>query len=194
MTRKISSVWIGIYAAIMTSLLLSACKIDSANSVSRTVNAIVTGVYRNTDTNMNNGRLVSANTGNAVTSLDVRQAGDQLEAIDNNGIIFRGTIGNVSDNAASFNLEGRTTAGNRALISGNIQIGGGQGVMRATWIEDTLYGTVFGVANGPTVVTNIPSPNPTNTNNLVFVSLPPELWVSVVPFAVQPGWIWLTES
>ena len=193
MTRKIQGILAGLYLGTMGMLVLTACSVDSANSVVRSVNANVAGVYRNSDSNSNNGKLVSANTGSSVTSLDVRQAGDQLEAVDNNGIIFRGTIGDVLDGIASFNLAGRTTAGNKALISGNITIGSGQGTMRGTWIEDSLFGTVFGIANGPSIITNTPPPT-TNTNTLVISGSVFDSLMSFSLFVPLTHRVWLTEG
>jgi hypothetical protein len=157
-------------AAVLGVLLSVSCSVDSADNVIRSVTANVAGVYRNSDANQNGGAFVSQQSGAPVTSLNLRQNGDQLEGVDNNNIVFRGTIGNVSGTSASFNLEGNTTAGNRALISGNIEIGGGQGTMRATWVEDALFGTVYGVANGPTINTNTPNTN-TNQNTVISMKL-----------------------
>lgn len=153
----------GVVSCLVTMGLLTACNLESADSVSRVVGADVSGVYTyDSDQCSNDGKFVTANSGAAVTALDMRQTGDNLEAIDSNGIIFRGTIGAVIDDTASFTLEGSTTAGNSAIISGTIEVGGGEGVMRATWIEDSLFGTVCGTANGPSVNTNT-TPS-TNTN------------------------------
>lgn len=165
----------GLVSAAATVAILSACSIESANDVIRQVNVNVAGVYRNNDSSRNGGRFVSVNSGSQVTFLDVRQTGNQLEAIDNNAIIFRGTVGDPRDNQAQFNIEGRTTAGNRALISGTISIGDGRGIMSATWIEDNLVGTVYGVANGPSISTNQPPPTnnvPTNGTNDVNIDFP----------------------
>lgn len=164
LTRRLTSVALGFSIGLTAMLMLSACEVDSANATARSVGADVSGVYRHDGSSENGGRFVSANSGAQVTSLDLRQAGDQLEAIDNNGIIFRGTIGTVVDSSASFNLEGSTTIGSGVIISGTIDIGGGEGVMRATWIEDTLFATVYGVANGPTINTNTPAPTNGVTN------------------------------
>lgn len=160
--KTLVSIATGFISCLAAFTLLTACNLESANSVSRTVGADVNGVYSyDSGECSNNGKFVSANTGAPVTSFDLRQTGDNLEAIDNNGIIFRGTIGVVFDDTASFTLEGNTTAGNSVTVSGTIEVGGGEGVMRATWIEDSLFGTVCGTANGPFVNTNTPS---TNTN------------------------------
>ncbi|HMO04432.1 MAG TPA: hypothetical protein PKC67_09225 [Kiritimatiellia bacterium] len=160
----------GLLLGILALSIHTGCTVDSANGTSRTVGISVGGIYRyDSSACGNDGRFVTANSGRSVISLDLRQAGDSLEAIDNNGIIFRGTIGNVVDNSASFNLEGATTAGNSALISGNISVSGGKGVMQATWVENTFFATLCGSSTGQSVTTN--APPPTNTNNNASISI-----------------------
>lgn len=160
--RRLAFAALGFVAAVSVLVMVSACTVDSANAVSRSVSADVTGVYRyDSDSCNNDGRFVSANSGSRVIYFDVRQIGDQLEAIDNNGIIFRGTIGHVSDSSASFNITGSTTAGNGVTVSGSIEIGSGKGVMRATWIEDNFFATVCGSANGPAITETDPGTNVT---------------------------------
>ena len=146
-------------------MVLVACDVESADTVIRTVNVNVSGVYRNTESNQNFGRFVSQNSGAEVKQLDLRQDGDQLEAIDNNNIVFKGEVSDAVENNASFYLEGKTTVGNAVLISGSIEIGSGEGTMRGTWIEDAFFSTVYGTADGPTI-----SSNPvitTNTNIVI---------------------------
>jgi hypothetical protein len=72
--------------------------------------------------------------------------------VDNNGIIFKGTIGQATEDTASFTLEGMTTIGAEATISGSISVpvGGSEGTMRGTWIEPTLFSSVYGEATVPT--------------------------------------------
>ncbi len=152
----------GLLLGILALSIHTGCSVDSANGSSRTVGISVGGIYRyDSGPCANDGRFVTANSGRAVISLDLRQAGDSLEAIDNNGIIFRGTIGSVVDNSASFNLEGTTTAGNAVLISGNIAVNASKGVMQATWVENTFFATLCGSSIGQSVTTNAPPP-PTN--------------------------------
>lgn len=143
------------------ALALSAgCDVDSPNSVIRSVRINVAGVYSPPS---GSDRIVSQNSGNTIRSLDLRQSGDQLEAVDNNGLIFRGTIGSVQDSSASFSLQGTTTDGRAGVISGTISVSGSQGTMQGTWIEDDRFGTVFAVSTGQSVITNTPDPG-TNTN------------------------------
>jgi hypothetical protein len=161
--------------ALITMIHVTGCSVDSANSVARSVSVNVAGFYAYDSGNCanNQDRFVSANSGKQVISLNLRQIGDQLEAIDNNGIIFRGTIGNETESSASFNLSGATTEGRAVVISGSIAIGGGEGVMRATWIEDTFFATLCGSANGPSVTTNTPTPTNTNTTTSIGLNYMP---------------------
>jgi hypothetical protein len=122
------------------------CELDSADSVVREVGVTVQGYYTHPD----GGRIVGRNSGAAITSLDIRQSGDQLEAIDNNNQVFRGTIGNASQNNASYTLEGYTTSGKLGTMSGMFELSGSQATMRGTWIEDDFYSTIYATATVPT--------------------------------------------
>ncbi len=81
--------------------------------------------------------------------MNLIQDGDRLQAIDNNGLIFRGSIGSaVSDSetggqrSATFTLNGQTTTGQEGIISGTIVVIGNQATMTGTWAEPTLFGNV----------------------------------------------------
>ena len=142
--------------------LFIGCEIDSAENTITDVDIIVEGYYTNPD----GGNLVQKNTGSAITSLNVLQDGSSLEAIDNNGLIFRGTIGQVTESStASFTLEGYTSTRAAATIVGNFSVSGDSSTMRGTWAEPTLYSTVYGTA---TVPTNAPP----ETNNVDQVATP----------------------
>jgi hypothetical protein len=163
-------IWLASAAALAIASGLCMCTIgcegDSAETLVRNIEFLISGIYRNRG-DSNNGKLVSNNTGSPVTQLNVRQTGDQLEAIDNNGLIFKGTIGNASDTEGSFTLEGQTTAGQPATISGVIRKSSGSSTeaeMRGTWIEPSLFGTVVGVASVPPNRSGGGSTNGTDTN------------------------------
>ena len=143
-------------AALISTALFMGCKIDSADSVTRNVRIHVAGLYRGGL----NGRVISQHTGAAITQLNVIQDGDRLQAIDNNGLIFRGTIGSASGESATFNLKGRTTAGEEGILSGSITVSGNRATMRGTWAEPTLFGNVLAFAT----VTPAPEPEPGPTN------------------------------
>jgi hypothetical protein len=154
--------------ALVFPAILSGCEGDSAETLVRNIAFQVSGIYRNPG-DSNNGKLVSNNTGSPVTQMDLRQTGDQLEAIDNNGLIFKGTIGNASDTEGGFTLDGQTTAGQPATISGVIRKSSGSSTeaeMRGTWIEPSLFGTVVGVASVPPNRSGGGSTNGTDTNGI----------------------------
>lgn len=149
---KSSSVGFGIlvYCALaVLSLAFLGCELESADSVVRTVGAGVSGTYiRDGGSNT----VVSTNSGKPIFSFDLRQTGDQLEAIDNNNCVYRGTIGRESDTLLTYSLEGQNSRGTHVTMSGTIEITGGddetsQGTMRGTWIEPGLYATIYGVAS-----------------------------------------------
>lgn len=135
------------------------CEVDSASDVQRNLGVDFTGFYSRTGNSNETVAIVSKNTGAPITSFQLRQGGDRLEAIDNHNIIFKGSIGSFNGSVATFELVGRTTAGNKATISGTLTASGGstgtvgntEGTMRGTWIEDAFYGTVFAVASIPGV-------------------------------------------
>jgi len=165
---KRSREWLALFlTAIMgvASLFLLGCEIDSADSVVREVGINYSGFYVG-----DGGNLVSQQTGAKTTSLNLRQTGDQLEAVDNNGITFRGTIGTVVDDTASFVLDGATTAGQSVTIDGTLTASGTEGTMRGTWIEPVVIGTVSGQATINPSPTNNPTPT-TNTNTSVVITV-----------------------
>lgn len=137
-------------------LALCGCEVGSADSVVRMVAADFSGFYQGVGSN-GTQMVVPPNSGDEVTLLNLRQNGDQLEAIDNNGIVFRGTLGNLVDTTASFTLEGRTTVGRSVTISGTLTGEGSAGTMRGTWIEPNLYSTISGKAVINPAPTNAPS-------------------------------------
>lgn len=126
-------------AAVM---LLAGCKIESGDSVRRDVSLDVAGFY----TGPNGGNLIERVSGAPVRSIDLRQSGDMIEGYDNNGRIFRGRIGSVSDSRASVTIEGTTTQGVEGVISGYINVSGSQANLTGTWFEDTLTSRVNGRA------------------------------------------------
>ena len=162
---------------IMACSWLSGCTVGSADSVIPSSSGNFSGNYVGAGSN---GVLVTQNTGNPVTSLMLTQYGNQLQAVDNNGILFHGTLGDVSggsssssnttssstSTSASFMLQGSTTAGNSVVISGTLSANGTTATMRGVWAEPSLYGSIYGAATispitpptpGPTTMTISPS-------------------------------------
>lgn len=151
----------GLAALAAVGMGLIGCTGDSVESGVRQVGMTVEGFYAHPDAN---SRMVQRTSGADVTSLNLRQSGDHLEAFDNNGVFFTGTIGRVADtNLATFTLSGQSTAGQPATISGSISVQGTDATMQGSWIEPTLVSVVFATA---TVPTNAPPPT-VETNDTV---------------------------
>lgn len=163
--------------------LFQGCEVDSANDVQRTVGVDFTGYYRNPNTVSNyvttgtdtNGvavvttnvvhlNVTSRNSGMQISSLDLRQNGDRLEAIDNAGNVWKGSLGEFNGTSSSFELVGKTstdvegrfsgtlTANQAADTSTNAIVGNAQGIMTGTYIEDDLYGTFYAAATIPGII------------------------------------------
>ncbi len=153
--------------AALVAMLQTGCEISSPTSVARDVGSLgtsvnITGFYQNISSN-NNARIVAESSGEPIETLDLRQAGDLLEAIDNNGNVFHGTIGDVVGTLVNITLDGKTTAGAVGTISGSVSVGGVQGnsegTMTGTWIEPDQFSTVYATATIPGFTQNN---NPTN--------------------------------
>jgi hypothetical protein len=154
---------------LVSALLLLGCEIGNSDSTTRNISVNFTGFYDSTATNSD---FVSpANSGSRVTSFNLMQSGDQLTAIDNNNLVFHGSVGDASGDAgsgtANFQLEGQTTAGQSVTIAGTLSganTGGNSalGTMNGTWIEPNLYAHILGDAIINAIVTNSPV-QPTGT-------------------------------
>jgi len=136
--------------AALLGIVIAGCEVDSAEKAHRDVPIYVAGVYRHPSAG---SLLVADNTGEPIEQIDLRQDGDALEGIDNNGSIFRGRIDKVDGSVASFTIKGINTAGNEGTIAGTISVDGSTAVMRGTWIEDALYSVVYGQATVPSNIT-----------------------------------------
>ena len=145
--------WVlGSAAGVGLGLWLAGCDFG-VDDVIRDVSLSVEGTYEN-----GSHAIVTRNSGALVMWLAVRQDGDQLEAVDNNGAIFSGSLTEaVEGQSASFELDGSSTAGAEVTISGSFSISGTTSTMRGTWIEPALVGAVYGTAE-VFVPTNAPEP------------------------------------
>ena len=141
----------------ISTLFLLGCEISAADSVVRNVGVDFSGVYDGVDSQS----LVSQNSGAKVKSLNLIQTGDLLELVDNNGLIFRGTLGSVQNDGgiatASFTFTGSTTAGNEVTATGTLTGEGESATMKGTWIEPFLSGVINGDATINPVQTNSPT-------------------------------------
>lgn len=172
------NIWRGLAAVAVAggAILFQGCEVDSASDVQRTVGVDFTGFY----TNPNEGEnITTRNSGTPISSLDLRQGGDRLEAIDNTGRIWTGSLGEFNGVSSSFELNGTTSAGTAGKFSGTISTSGGsstnsssaaQGTMSGTYIEDGFFATFLARAAIPGATPDDPAPtNNTNTGtNLVF--------------------------
>lgn len=151
--KKPPTAGIVFFTVALSAAAFLGCSIDSGESSSRVVNLIVQGFYSGS-----NGVLVQNNTGSPISTMDLRQSGDKLEGVDNNGIIFKGSIGRVDDSTqqASFTLAGSTTAGMEGTMAGVIDVEGTSAKMQGTWAEPTLFSTFSGTATVPQTPTNSP--------------------------------------
>ncbi len=142
-------VWLFLATSVAV-LLLPACRPVDRETLD------VAGIYRNP----NGSGLVDRNSGRPVTMLNLSQRGHRLEAVDNHGAVYSGKVGQASDTQAQITLEGVSSANVSVTIAGTVTIGGQTAVLRGTWIEDALTGTIHGTAT----VTPRPDP-PAPTNN-----------------------------
>lgn len=148
--------------------LLPGCSVGDPNDVGTVANGDFSGNY----IGASNGLLVANNSGAPVSSLTVSQSGNSLQAVDNNGILFKGTIGDIlssstnasSSESATFTLNGSTTAGNSVTITGKLSGVGSTATMTGLWVEPGLYSSIYGVA-GITPIPISPSNNNSNTNS-----------------------------
>ncbi|MBW7908038.1 MAG: hypothetical protein H3C50_03845 [Kiritimatiellae bacterium] len=173
----------GILALLLpaVALLPLGCEVDSSDTFSRDVATDFSGLYQGCG---DNSAIVQQNGGNRITQLDLRQSGDSLEAVDNNGALWRGSLGEVQNGRSSFELRGRTTTGVDAWFSGTLSssdsgstnsIGSATGRMTGTYVEPDRYSTFCGSAiiPGTQTDTNTDTDTGTNTNTTNTVSSAP---------------------
>lgn len=135
------------------------CDLDSGDDVVREVGGTnISGLY----TNSGSAIISPSNSGTTITSLNIIQTGDRLEAVTNDGLVFRGTIGNLVNNVASYSITGTTGAGRSATLAGSIRVDSGTASLTGTWIEAGLFGTATATAS-VAVPTPTATPAPTAT-------------------------------
>jgi hypothetical protein len=77
----------------------------------------------------------------------ISQFGNQLQAVDNNGILFTGSIGDIVSASTTFTLNGVTTGGEAVTINGNLRASGTTATMTGTWAEPSLFSSIYGTAS-----------------------------------------------
>lgn len=159
---SVRSIAMAAVAALAASVLLfSGCEVNSANVVNRNVGVDYTGIYTGTATT--NGTIATQNSGAPITQFNLSQTGDILEAVDNNGAIWKGSIGNSPDATspqASFTMKGKTTVGANVTISGALNKTAATATtatMSGTWIEPNFFATISAAGSVSITATNTSS-------------------------------------
>ncbi len=138
-------------------LFLTACEISNGDETVRQVSIRVAGVYSSAS------GIASNQSGQTITSLNISQSGDQLDAIDNLGARWTGTIGQADSTLATVNLKGLTNTGVQVVITGNISIDGTTGTLSGSWIEPVIRSNVFAQAIVAAQPTSTPIITPTTS-------------------------------
>lgn len=167
----------------LAALFLAACDVDSVDSTAGVVSDSSGNIYNYAGLYLHPNNSSSSNgilpivypyegssrpSGTLITSIRILQYGSVLEAFDSANQVWAGKISSQQGTTASFTLSGRTTAGQSVEIAGTMVSSGTSGVntstMDASWIEPSYFGTVSAKADIAPVVTNNPSPSPTNSS------------------------------
>jgi hypothetical protein len=154
-------------AALFTlgGLFLAACDVDSVDSTtavpsdgSGTIYNFA-GLYARVDTNGMQAPLVfplGRQSGTTITWLRLLQYGSRIEAYDNAGMTWAGSISTIDGGTAKFSLRGRTTAGLSTEIAGALRYANQSSTMDAAWIEPAFSGSIFATATVSPAATNNP--------------------------------------
>lgn len=153
----------------LLALAFAGCDIDSVDSTTAVIsddNGILnfSGLYMhpdNTDTNI--FPLVfptGKQSGTTLTWLRLLQYGSALEAYDNAGMTWSGSV-SMQSGTASFNLQGQTTAGQSVEIFGTL-VGNNdsedpEASMDGSWVEPNFYGSIRAKATVAPTSTNTPT-------------------------------------
>ncbi|MDF3130730.1 hypothetical protein P0Y35_16085 [Kiritimatiellaeota bacterium B1221] len=138
-------------------LFLTACEISNGDETVRQVSIQVAGIYSSSS------GIASRQSGQTITSLNISQSGDQLDAIDNLGARWTGTIGQADSSLATVNLKGLTSTGEQVVITGNISIDGTSGTLSGSWIEPVIRSDVYAQATVAAQPTSTPIITPTDS-------------------------------
>lgn len=156
----------------LAALVLAGCEVGSTDSTTGIVSDNAgniynySGLYMNTEEGSTNGYgamvfPAGRQSGTALIWMRLLQYGSVLEAYDNAGMTWSGSISAQNGSVGSFSLQGRTTAGQAVDVAGTLSYADQQSTLDATWIEPAFAGNLFGQATVSPVATN--SPVVTNT-------------------------------
>jgi hypothetical protein len=149
------STWLIILALLpiaISAVIFSGCETNSGDDFIRNVAINITGHYKAPE---GNSSIVYPCSGKCPEYLNLSQYGDSIEAFDDNGLVYKGTIGSVNSEAKSctFTMTGKSQAGADVTMNGTIQVDGTSATMEGSWIEPNLYGAIYAVGS----VTDEPS-------------------------------------
>ncbi len=171
--RRVAGWFLAWVVGVVGAAFLVGCDVGSSggsDAAIREVGVDYSGYYDSTDDNSETSIVSPVNSGAPVKSLSLSQTGDRLEAFDNNGLIYRGTIGRVVSSGgsaeSSFQLEGETTTRVPVTIAGTLTGEGTTGIMRGQWLEPNKMANILADA--------IINAVPTNQTQTVSVAISPK--------------------
>lgn len=143
----------------LLAIALAGCEVgtSSPNNLIRNVGVDYSGYYtgQNTDS-----AIPSKQTGALISNFNLIQTGDTLQAIDNNGEIWKGEISNTPDAnnlTATFTMKGKTSTGAKITMVGILtktDAKDQEATMSGTWIEPTFYATFKALGTVSATATN----------------------------------------
>ena len=161
-------------ALASSAVLLAGCDVDSVDSTtsvpsdnSGTIYNF-SGLYMNPQNSTNEAVLplvypLEKQSGVALTWLRLLQYGSVLEAYDNAGMNWSGSITALQTGTATFGLTGKTTAGQAVQVTGTLVYEDQKSTMDAAWIEPSFAGTIIARATVSPATTNTSGGNITVT-------------------------------
>ena len=160
---------IGLALPLAALLWTVGCDVDSTDSTTSTISDNEGNVYNYSGLYMSasnaNGSTngyaslvfpAGKQSGSALIWLRLLQYGSVIEAYDNVGLVWNGSISAQNGAIAAFSLSGRTTAGAAVQIAGTLSYVSQLSTMDATWIEPTFSGSIFAQATVSPAVTSKP--------------------------------------
>lgn len=153
--RSIRPLFLLASVSIAALLFFSACEISGRNETVREVSINVAGSY------VNSSGIPSNQSGSRITLLAISQSGDRLNAVDNLGARWNGSIGRAQSNLATITLRGMTNSGVEVVITGTITVNGTDARLTGTWVEPGLASPVSATATVAAAPVPTPVPEPT---------------------------------
>lgn len=147
----------------LLALALAACDVGSTDSTTAVVSDDdgtiynFSGLYLPENDNEYLVYPTNRQSGTKLTWIRLLQYGSVLEAYDNAGKTWDGSISTITEGNASFTLEGSTTAGAAVNIAGTLRYANQSSTMDAAWIEPSFSGSIFAQATVASPATNAPN-------------------------------------